>query len=421
MRILKKLLSDRFYNFVFLGVASLLLLWSCAVMVYAIAHANWMNYVDYLYNYGGGFIRRGLTGEILFLITDLTGIPPLITSYLLSILGYLIVAWFVIVQFRKKGYALNVLIMGFMLGGIFILSINEVRRDYIEMAIFIGIMTCYRKFTLTKWVLCSNVCSVVAILLHEAVFFFMIPILILVTNIKLKNLIKSVCMWLPSVFVFLLCCYYKGSQEMLPAICEPIRVYAPEVFDNGDVPWLLSFIGKDTEDVLRLHIRFNFTQPFSRYLLIPAAFITLFYWVYIPYITICMIKVFNENGLSNSRQKSLFLLIIFQFIVLLPMFTLLSCDILRVSIYWILSSTIVWLVLTDGEIDAMFLSRFNDFGRRITVCCFNRRLPGKMALTLCMLFIGICNYSRTPVGILYDAPAAKLVYIGKKIIESITL
>ncbi len=414
MKNIKRLSGDRFYDAVFIGVAAITLLWACLGAAVAIKYSIWSSYVDYLYNYAGGFIRRGLTGEILFFVTDLTGIPPLITSYALSITGYVIVAWFTIASFRKHGYALNVLIMGFMLGGILVLSVDCWRRDYIEMAIFIGIMSSCKRLSTAWWVVLGNICAVVAILLHEAAFFFIVPVCVLVTNIRLNSIIKAVGLWIPSIVAFLLCCYYKGTPETLAAVCGPIREYVPGVFADGGTPYLLSFIGMDTEWVLRLHIRYNFLQPFSRYLPIPAVFFTIFYLMYIPYITVCMIKVFNRNGLDDTRQKSLVSLILFQFIMLLPMFTLLSCDILRVGMYWMMSSVVVWLVWDDREIGAMFPSRFNSVSGRISAWCFNRWLPGKMALTLCMLFIGVSGYSRTATGILYCSPMAKLALIAKK-------
>lgn len=414
MKNIKELFGDRFYNAVFIGVAAILALWTCLPAAVAIKYSIWSSYVDYLYNYAGGFIRRGLTGEILFFITNITGIPPLVTSYALSIIGYIIVAWFTIARFRKHGYALNVLIMGFMLGGILVLSVDCWRRDYILMAVFIGIMSSYKRLSTTRWVVLGNICAVVSILLHEASFFFIVPVCVLVTNIRLNNIIKSVVAWIPSVAAFLLCCHYKGTPETLAAVCGPISEYAPEVMADGETPYLLSFIGLDAEWVLRLHIKYNFIQPFSRYLPIPAVFFTLFYFLYIPYVTVCMIKVFNRNGLDCMRQISLVSLILFQFIMLLPMFTLLSCDILRVGMYWMISSVVVWLVLDDREIGVMFPTRFNSVSGKISAWCFNRWLPGKMVLTLCMLFIGVTGYSRTATGILYCSPMGTLALIAKK-------
>ncbi len=419
MKNIKKLFGDRFYNAVFLSVVSILALWSCAASVADVFHSHWLNLTDNLYNYAGGFIRRGLSGEILFFIKDATGMPPLVTSYVASVTAYLIVAWFAISRFRKHGYALNVLIMGFMLGGILITSVEFMRRDYIEMAIFIGIIAAYRRLPTAKWILLGNVCAVIAILLHEASFFFMVPVCVFITNIRLKSMVKSVCLWLPALAAFLLCCRCKGTPEMLPAICGPIWEYAPEVLENGQIPGLLSFIGKDMGSVLLSHISYNFTSPVSEYLPVPAVFLTLFYFIYIPYITVCMIKVFSRNGLSGSRQKSLTALIIFQFVMLLPMFALLSCDISRVAMYWMMSSTVVWLVLDDREIESMFPLRFGSFSERVSAFCFNRRLPGKAALTLCMLFIGVVSYRRTLMGILASAPIGKFALIARTVIESV--
>ncbi len=419
MKTVKWLSGNRAYNAVFLGVAGLLALWTCAVMVLSLYHSAWTHYVDFLYNYAGGFVRRGLTGEILFFVKDVTGIPPLVTCYAVSVVAYVAVAWFTIAKFRKQGYALNVLIMGFMLGGVLMTYLSDVRRDYIEMALFVVIIASFRRFPTGVWIALGNLVAIFAILLHEATFFFMVPVCVLVANIRLRNILKSVILWLPSVAAFMLCSYYKGTPETLSAICVQIGEYAPEALEDGNTPYLLSFISRDTLSVFKLHIMYNFTQSFSRYLPIPAVVFTLFYLLYMPFMTVCMIKVFSSKGLSASRQRSLVALILFQFVMLLPMFTLLSCDICRVGMYWLMSSVVVWLVLGDEEIRDMFPDRLLAFAEKVSCRSFDRRLPGKLALTLCVLFIGVTAYSRTATGVLYCSPVAKLCFSAKTVIEAI--
>ncbi len=419
MRNLKGLLSNRFYSFVFLSVAVILLIRTGYRTFDSIVKYDWWGLQDYLFNYAGGFIRRGLTGEVIFYITECTGIPSLVVSYAVSIIAYIIVAIFAIYSFRRQGYAINVLIMSFMLGSIFMTSINDMRRDFIEMAIFIGIIVSYKRLKTGSWIVLGNICAIFAILLHEATFLFMVPVFVLMTNIRLNNPVKSISSWLPSIAAFIGCCLYKGTPEMLPAMCAHIREYAPEALANGDVPPLLQFVGKDTSSVIALHIGYNFTDPLSRYFPIPVLFVTLFYLIYIPFITVCMIKVFNRDGLSEGRQNTLVSLILFQFVMLLPMFTVLSCDLLRVAMYWMMSSVILWLWLSDKEINAMFMPGFNKFSAKVSAKCFDRRLPGKMVLTLCMLFVGICYYQRTFSEILYRSPGVKVLSFIKTIVESI--
>lgn len=419
MRNLKGLLSDRFYNVVFLSVAVILTLQMCYDVYGEIANYEWGCLTDFLFNYAGGFIRRGLTGEIIFFITDLTGIPSLVVCYTIAIIAYIIVAVCTIRMFKKRGYSIKVLIMGFMLGGVFLTSMNDMRRDYIEMAIFIATVVSFKRLSTFGWVVLGNIFAVFAILLHEATFFFMVPACVLMTNIRLDNIVKSVCLWLPTVATFLICCLYKGTPEMLPAMCDYIRDYAPDAFENKDVPYLMDFVGIDTQTAFSYHINRNFLNPLSRYFPIPVLFVTLFYLIYIPFITVCMIKVFNRDGLSEGRQNTLVSLILFQFVMLLPMFTVLSCDLLRVAMYWMMSSVILWLWLSDKEINAMFMPGFNKFSAKVSAKFFDRRLPGKMVLTLCMLFVGICYYQRTFSEILYRSPGVKVLSFIKTIVESI--
>lgn len=121
---------DRCYGFIYVFIAILLIIKTLHFTIDSLMLSKWHCFTDYLYNYGGGFIRRGLTGELLIFFHSAFSIPPLIASYAISVIGYIIVAWFVISRFRKEGYGLNVLIMGFTLGGLLIFGIDSMRRLY---------------------------------------------------------------------------------------------------------------------------------------------------------------------------------------------------------------------------------------------------------------------------------------------------
>ncbi len=405
---------DRSYKFLYLSIAILLAAKTLFSATKSIILSRWSNFSDYLYTYSGGFIRRGLTGELLIFLRDTFNIPPLVTAHVISVIGYIVVAWFVISRFKKQGYGLYVLIMGFTLGGILIFGIDAMRRDYIELSFFITIVWAFKKLSTTQWVILSNLVAVLAIMMHEASFFFIVPICILLTNLKIHNIFKSTVLWLPALAIFGLCCMKKGDSEMFSQIIATAHSLAPEEIDR-EAPGLLSFIKTDMVEVFKIHLKINFTEPVP-HIGIPVGVITVFYFLYIPWITIAMLRAFSTPNIGNQRLSCLLSLIGFQFVCLTPMFTVLSCDIVRVSLYWIMSAMIVWLVLDDREIESMFPTGYIHRVQWLTDKMLALRITrNKVILTFCALCIGVTFYIRQPKPIIGSSPAGAVAYYANRI------
>lgn len=399
---------DRSYKFIYLSITILLTAKALYSAIKSLIVSNWGNFADYLYNYSGGFIRRGLSGELLIFLKDTFSISPLVVAYTISVTGYIIVAWFVISRFKKEGYGLNVLIMGFTLGGILIFGIDAMRRDYIELSLLIAIAWTFKRLVTYQWIILSNIVAVLAIIMHEASFFFIVPICVLLTNIRINNIFKSSALWIPSLAIFALCCIRKGDSIMFSDIIATAHSLAPEAFIDGKVPHLLNFIEKGTIETFKLHLYRNYTEPFF-HTGIPVGIITLFYFLYAPFITIAMLKAFSPSNISNRRISSLLSLIGFQFICLIPMFTVLSCDIARVSLYWIMSAIIVWLILNEREIESMFPVRYIHRMQYFTDRMLSARIIyNKLILTFCALCIGVTFYMRQPKPMIVSSPAGAI-------------
>lgn len=410
---------DRVYKWIFVAVTSVLVLRTLYLGVRAFQYPYWADFSDYLYNYSGGFIRRGLTGEILIFLKNTFSISPLTTCVVTSLMGYFALAYFIISKFREKGYFWGMLIMGFMLGGVLIFDLAALRRDYIEMALFLAIICLFNKIRCSRWLLFSNLIAIFGILLHEATFFFIVPVCVLLTNVRLHNIFKSAVMWLPATLAFVACCIWKGNAEMYGPIIDTARTLCPEKFANGVVPAALTFIEKGTTDVFWFHIWVNFTQPLCG-LPIPVGLITVFYFFYVPYITIAMLKVFSRPGVSNKSLGALMSLIGFQFVCLLPMFTILSCDICRVCFYWIMSSLIVWLTLGESEIESMFFPKYNRISKKLVVKMMAPRLArNRPLLTFCAMCIGVTFWVREPISIIRSCPVGTVASTVKLAVNKI--
>lgn len=401
----------RLYQLVCLSIAVFLAVKTLFFAARSLLTSYWGNMVDYLYNYSGGFIRRGLGGELLLFLNDVFSIPPLVAAYIISVAGYVVVAWFVISRFKKEGYGLNVLIMGFTLGGIVIFEIGNMRRDYLELSLLIAIVWSFKRLPVCRWVVLSNLIAVTAILLHEAAFFFIVPVCILLTNTRVRNILKSVVFWIPSLAAFGLCCIRKGDSAMYPQLIATAQSLAPEAFVDGAVPYLLCFVKTGVVETFKFHLRMNYIDSFS-HTGIPVGFITIFYFLYVPYMTMAMLKAFSTSDIGSRRMSSLLSLLGFQFLCLTPMFTVLSCDIVRVSLYWTMSAMIVWLVLDDQEVGSMFPAGYVHRIQSLADKMLALRLVGNRAiLTLCALCIGVTFFSRQPREIIKSSPAGSVACV----------
>lgn len=414
---LQKCFPNRGYDLVYLVIFVVMFAFSLVDLMHDIRVGSGSAIVDNLFNFGGGFVRRGLSGEISFFLKDHLGVPLAWSVYLTYVSAYFFLAAVTVYYFVKRGYGLNVLIMAFALGGVLVYGFDQWRRDFMELSLLAIVLMTYGRMPGRWWLVAGNVLIMFGILLHEATFFFTVPILILVYNARCGNILRSVCAWLPSIAMFGVCCVFKGTPEALPLVVERAQAYAPQCFPDGKVPWLLQFMGRDPADVFDLHLMYNFKDvnclgpiPF------PAFLFTLFYVLYAPYMTVAMLIGFTPRRIPGAAVASLVRIMGVQFVCLLPMFTVLSCDIARVLCYWIMSSLLVWLIVGGEAQAAMFRGGYRRFGDAVARKVF-ARVPGRLPLTLAVLFVGIIFYIRAP----FDAVVCSLAYQFAHYVKSLCL
>ena len=83
------------------------------------------NYTEFLINYRGGFVRRGILGEPLYQLCLHTGISPFPVIIVFSIAIFAIVAAFFIRQFKMKDYSYWLLLCPLFYGHV----MNIIRKD----------------------------------------------------------------------------------------------------------------------------------------------------------------------------------------------------------------------------------------------------------------------------------------------------
>ena len=361
------------------------------------------NITEFLINYQGGFVRRGLMGEILFFFAKNFNINVVWTIKIFCLICCLAVFIFFIKSFLKKGYPLYILPLCFFLGGI-ILANNWIRKDYLFFCFFIPILWFYNKNNLSILIkfLIINILFVFIVLCHEIIGFFALPILFLLIFNQYKrkgNLqavaISSLCL-LPSIVAFFLVILMHGNYETAQAIWDSWHVITNQVSSKVDL-WnatSVSAIAWSSKWVVAFHLKSNFLADDQ------SIFSSLVWVIILPvvyYITTNTLLVFRkvENDFTNQHKTVLSSVLIFQLLCLSPVFAVLSNDYIRIYFYWITSSFSIFLLIPIEKIEKLFPAGFIHVVEYINNMLANILRPSKTTLVFLMMFIGIsgCGFA----------------------------
>ncbi|RZL13861.1 MAG: hypothetical protein EOO89_16900, partial [Pedobacter sp.] len=356
---------------------------------------------EFLINYQGGFVRRGLFGELLLLFTQYTNINVELTIKALSLIFFFAVCSFFIRAFIRKGYSLYILPLCFFLG-MGILSGNLVRKDYLMIYFLILILKVYQgSFSKAVKILGINVLFILALLNHEAFAFFSLPVVLLLVagDYKEKGFVKASLLSgltiLPAILCFFLTLYYHGDAVTAQAIWDSLQVIAnnsvPKVL-TGDHWHSIAAIGWKSETTFQSHFKMNFLA-FDRDLL--SFFVWCITFPVVYYLATNALLVFRKSeSIFTERHKTvLSTILIFQLVCLIPLFTILSCDYVRIFFYWIVSSFAIFLIVPFEKVEGLTPSFAGKKIQSLNTLFAIILIPRRSTVVMLMLFIGISSYT----------------------------
>lgn len=344
-----KLLKFAFIAYCTLLVCQLFLKFKLQFNNYQANFEHW-NFADWLINYEGGFVRRGILGQALLCLYNQFGMNIGLTLHIISLLSTFALIALVITIFIKKRLSLFILPTVVMLGTFAINDITSFRRDQFMLLIIFLILYLYKKYMTSNYIiyyLLFCVTGILVILVHEASFFCFVPFIFMhqCKLFNIKNLIKSALFLLPIIASMGFCCIYKGDETTANIIWQS---YQPYFVDTYGEPLTMSeavnALTWDTMYAVKHHLKMNYLI-FPRMFFWPIAFIATFY--------LCAnVNRFNMFKYESKEANSVSLtsILIFQFISLLPMFTVLSCDLGRITLYWTITSFFIY-ALFDNTIE----------------------------------------------------------------------
>ena len=360
---LKKLLQASFIIYMLLLIVN-----SIHTLFYIITSDNYTLHAvgsynsDWLINYEGGFVRRGLVGQIMLWIYNLIPYDVALTTIIVTYLSIYLLTALMFYLFYKNKISWLLLPAVFLVGGFLLYDATIYRRDALMLLMVFYTIYLYRRYlSATTQRVCKllgmYIIGTITILTHEASFFCFTPFFLLHyyttidTKSTCKRIAKSTLFNLPFLMAMALVCLFNGNMEISQKIWNSWAPYF--ISQLGTIPnmgWGVNALSWDTADTFSMHFYINYIKPilWDREFLIstmpqiPNVFvwIIIFAAVYYLCVNVNKIKLFTyENG-ENDTQINAILpqILLIQFIALLHMFTVLSCDMRRVIFYWIFSS-----------------------------------------------------------------------------------
>ena len=347
------------------------LFWICLVVVMFFNRDIYNNFTygafgisEWLINYQGGFVRRGICGELIYqlyhihpfdVISFIKGVDAASSILLLILLLDI---------FKREGWSLAILPLPCCLYYNF--QMVWARKDCILLLLAFFVFYTFRRGALSKsirWFLLSSVLASFAILIHEAFFFYSIPILFVWYFHKLYSkdrsnllcdVLYSLLPFVPSIIALFLVTINKGdyttSQNIWLSWKDTIASYP---YGSQDIATYLGHYGVSAQtgidaltwqllDTIKFHLGVNF-HGYSFALII---WMLLVSFIFTNNLNTVHISLWTIKGTGGGMSGVLFL----QFLFLLPMFCILSCDWGRTIPYWILSSMMFYHVFGEMRI-----------------------------------------------------------------------
>lgn len=263
-----------------------------------IEYSEWQ-YSDWLINYQGGFIRRGLVGEILFKIYRIFNIDLDILVLITVFSLILFISFLLVKTIHHINNNLDILI--FLSPGFFLyplMNSEVVGRKDILMISAIGFFCFFGNRIKKNFLLITLIFFLILTSLSHTGFLFYSPYLIFIYYLimKKKNIhisfFKKIILSITLIFMFSLILFNQGNQLQVEEICNSIKMYILENCSNqGQMVWLSGNL--DNYLFQKINIGYNFYKTSLIYIF---SFLAVFFFL--------GLKIYNSK--ISSQNKDIF-------------------------------------------------------------------------------------------------------------------
>jgi hypothetical protein len=308
------------------------------------ANRSWQ-VTEVLINYEGGFVRRGLIGEIIFFLYKKFGIDVSLTVHLFCIVVCVSFMVIIIRSTIKRGFSILFLPTVFFFSSLFV-SQYWVRKDFFIMLLFYFIIKIYVEHNSWKKYVAINILLSIGILSHEVLFFIVVPFLV-IRQIKYdgkscKSVFSVFLKIAPSIVTMILCAVNKGNVQQAMKIWDSWGSVM-----NGKMGGAIDAIGWTSAHAISRGlevwstVRLGFVYYPIMWALLACFAASVFIWMGNFKNPILGYTPFKKYNLSESAY-----ILIFQFVGMLPI-AIVFADYSRFFFYVLFSSYIIRLL--EGE------------------------------------------------------------------------
>lgn len=366
------------------------------------------SYTEYLINFAGGFVRRGLLGEGLLWFTSATGVYPRITINVICLVAFAFVVWFFFSQFRKGGYCWWLLLSPLVLG--FVAAM--IRKDFLLYCNVIAIFYLMRASGPALWKRAlAFVLAALGLFLHEAFIFFGVPIYALILLSERKHLVVNALQVLVLLGIFGILCMHKGDTATAYAIIDSWNA----VVDGNPLEFIrtnsIGALAWDTKETMLQHIKWNIgaSDGSSFGLVYWPIFLVVAYYFFTFFFTVFKPTKAAYGKTEQTRLSSLFCTLL---VCLVPMFTILSCDYGRIIQYATVTSLAAYLILDKSVIDRLLPRWLQRFVAGLNAAMARLVPPSKGLIAVLLLLTGVSPYWYNPTLSMIESPVGTIGYFA---------
>lgn len=379
--------NNRYLNFIVGGSLIVVFLYNLVMSSVAYFQSpepiNGFGCSEFLINYQGGFVRRGILGELLYDFYQITPFPVVTVITVISYMAFFFVMIFFLRQCYTKRYCWWILFSPAVLG----MSEYIVRKDYI---LYILLFLCLYLLRGTQTSLFKRFCALVLItfglFLHEAFIFFGFPIFALLMLSENNGRILNRVFVIIPIITFLILCVFKGTPEIAAEIADSWNALLPDASITSNCN-SIGALGWNASDIFSYHIKMNLGEKAggAGIVLLPCIILASYFMI------TNFFYVFRKKCIQDAETDRLTLSLLYSLAVLclLPMFTFLSCDMGRIFQYAAVATFASFFIIPNKIITGAFPKWYVR-----TIEHFNTRLngfvlPSKGLMLILLFFLGV--------------------------------
>lgn len=317
---------------------------------WAYGNINSWQITEWLISYDGGFVRRGIGGEIVKILSSTFELSPPLIIIILSVISWLALVFFIFQLSRDLIPSYLILSPVFL--GMPIYADFLHRKDVLGLLLLAISLLVIRGWSGIGKYVAVNFLLLFGLLNHESIVFYGFPIVILAEIFSNKNFDwkRNISPYFPLLLLVLIVMIYKGTDETTIQISSFWNLFLEKNYAEfcclAERPAAIDAIGWTTWSGLSLSL--GLLNDFANnFIYVPAA------WI----LTIFICLQFGNWSLNRTIGRRFIAIFLIQLFFVSPLF-LLGWDFGR-WIFFITVSSLLWVsIFREVEISHKYLDYF---------------------------------------------------------------